>query len=157
MDKDEIYMKYLERLRLKLIAKYEEFGLRASGKYADELEPETQGDKLIMYGAFHSQFMEHGREPGKFPPRSVIEEWIDTKSGLPSVFREKRSQFAFLIARKIAKEGITVPNEFNKGQVISSVVDDFLANDIQEMLQELGDIYLVRIKSDVVQILKQAA
>lgn len=157
MTKEEIYQKYLERLRLKLIAKYEELGLRASGKYANELKGEVSGDKITMFGAFHSQFMEHGREPGKFPPRKAIEDWIDTKSTLPAIFKEKKSQFAFLIARKIAKEGINVPNEFNKGNVISSVVDDFLGNDINEMLKELGEIFLTRIKSDVVQLFKEAA
>lgn len=157
MEKEQIYMKYLERLRLKLIAKYEQLGLRASGKYEDELEPVVQGDKLIMLGAFHSQFMEHGREPGKFPPRKVIEDWIETKSSLPAEFKEKKSQFAFLIARKIAKEGIKVPNEFNAGGVISEVVDEFLGNDINEMLNELGEIYLRRLQSDVLQIFKEVA
>lgn len=156
MTKEEIYFKYLERLRLKLLAKYDELGLRASGKYADELESIVEGDKLIMLGAYHSQFMEHGREPGKFPPRSAIIEWIETKSSLPNEFRERKEQFAFLIARKIAKEGISVPNEFNQGAVISAVVDDFLGNDINDMLNELGIIFLDRIKSDVVQILKAA-
>ncbi|MGV3695510.1 hypothetical protein [Flavobacterium sp.] len=156
MTSEEIYHKFLERLRLKLIAKYDELGLRASGDYVEQLEAEVVGDKLIMYGAFHSQFMESGRDAGGFPPRKAIEDWIDTKNGLPAVFREKKSQFAFLIARKIAEQGITVPNEFNKGKVISSVVDDFLANDIQEMIEELGEIYLSRIKSDVVEILRAA-
>lgn len=157
MSNEAIYMKYLERLKLKLIAKYEELGLKASGSYADELEPSVEGDKLIMYGAFHSQFMEHGREPGKFPPRKAIEEWIENKKSLPSIFKEKKSQFAFLIARKIAKEGIKVPNTHNAGGVITSVVEDFLATDIQMMLDELGEIYLSRIKSDVMEIFKQVA
>jgi hypothetical protein len=155
-NEEQLYMKYLERLRLKLIAKYIELGLRASGKYERELEAFAGPNKLIMYGASHSEYMEHGREPGKFPPRQVISDWIDTKQGLPSIFREKKNQFIFLISRKIAEEGITVPNEFNKGAVVSSVVDDFLANDIEEMLNELGVIYLRRIKSDVVQILRAA-
>jgi hypothetical protein len=155
--KEAIYNKYLERLRLKLIAKYEALGLRASGSYASELEGKVDEDKITMFGAYHSQFMEHGREPGKFPPRKVIEDWIETKSSLPAVFREKKSQFAFLIARKIAKEGITVPNEYNAGKVISEVVEDFLGNDIYEMVEELGKIYLSRIQSDVVQLFKEVA
>ena len=76
---------------------------------------------------------------------------------MPAVFREKKSQFAFLIARKIAKEGITVPNEYNAGKVISEVVEEFLGNDIYEMVEELGKIYLSRIQSDVVQLFKEVA
>ncbi|MEC4050657.1 hypothetical protein OX284_014555 [Flavobacterium sp. SUN046] len=156
-NKDQIYYKFLERLRLKLIAKYDELGLRASGDYADELEAEVNPNKIIMWGASHSYYMENGRGSGKFPPISAIEDWIDTKKNLPDVFREKKKQFAFLIARKIAKEGITVPNSFNKGNVISAVVEDFLANDIHEMLEELGDVFLARIKVDIIQLFKQVA
>lgn len=156
-DKESIYAKYLERLRLKLIAKYEELGLRASGKYEQELEGQIQPNKIIMLGAFHSQFMQDGRRAGGFPPRAAIEEWIENKQGLPSIFREKKKQFAFLIARKIAEQGIEVPNQYNAGEVISAVVDDFLANDIDEMLSELGTFYKARIESDVLRIFKEVA
>lgn len=156
-EKEIIYLKYLEQLRLKLIAKYEELGLKASGKYADELEAKVLPNKLIMFGSDHSEFMENGRNAGKFPPIKSILEWIEVKQGIPAIFKEKKKQFAFLIARKIAREGIQVPNEFNKGKVISAVVDDFLANDIDEMLRELGDVFLARIKVDVLQIFKQVA
>lgn len=37
-NQEQIYSKFLERLRLKLIAKYIELGLKASGSYEDELE-----------------------------------------------------------------------------------------------------------------------
>lgn len=150
-----IYVKFLERLRLKLIAKYQELGLVASGRYADELEATTQPNKLIMYGANHSQFMENGRNSGRFPPTRVIEDWIETKKGLPAIFKEKKKIYAFLIARKIAKEGIKVPNEFNKGKVISTVVEDFLANDVADLLLELGDVFLARIKVDILKIFKE--
>lgn len=162
--KEQIYLKYLEILRIKLIKKYDELGLRASGKYADALEAKTEPNKLIMFGSPHSGVMEFGRRAGKFPPYNPetgtfdqIAEWIETKQGLPAIFKEKKKQYAFLIARKIAREGIRVPNEYNKGEVISSVVDDFLANDISLMLEELGDIFLARIKSDVLQIFKDLA
>lgn len=144
-------------LKQKLIAKYDELGLRASGSYEEEMETEVTPNKMILLGAFHSQFMENGRSAGGFPPRKAIEDWIETKKGLPSEFKEKKSQFAFLIARKIAEKGIQVPNEHNKGKVISAVVDDFLANDIDRMISELGDVYLARIESDVLQIFKQVA
>lgn len=154
---EEIYHRFLERLRLKLIAKYVELGLRASGSYEDELEAEVLPNKLIMWGAGHSYFMENGRNSGGFPPIRVIEDWIETKQGLPAIFKEKKKQFAFLIARKIATEGIKVPNEHNKGKVVSDVVDDFLANDIDEMLSELGEVFLARIKVDILKIFKEVA
>lgn len=154
---EQIYSKYLEALRLKLIAKYIELGLKASGEYEEALEAEVSPNKLIMWGAGHANFMENGRSAGRFPPIRVIEDWIETKQGLPAIFKEKKKQFAFLIARKIATEGIQVPNEHNKGKVVSDVVDDFLANDIDEMLLELGEVFLARIKVDILKIFKEVA
>ena len=158
MDKDHeaIYYKYLERLRLKLIAKYDELGLRASGEYEDSLTPEVTKSAMTMWGAKHAWQMEHGRRAGKFPPRQAIEDWIEVKRGLPYIWRGKKEQFAFLIARKIANEGITVPNKYNKGRVIDEVVQDFLAKDIYEMLAELGDVWLSRIRADVINIMKSS-
>ena len=158
MSEDEsLYMRYLERLRLKLIKKYDELGLRASGEYEEALEPQVNKNTLTMWGAFHSIFMESGRESGSFPSRKSIEDWIETKDGLPPIFKEKKRQFAFLIARKIAEQGITVPNEYNKGKVVSEVLEEFLANDIYEMLDELGLIWTKRITSDITQIFKRVA
>jgi len=150
---EEIYLKYLEILRLKLIKKYDELGLRASGKYEQELESQVIGNKLLMLGAGHSEYMEHGREPGKFPPRSMISDWIDTKQGLPAVFREKKDQFIFLISRKIARDGIRVPNQYNLGGVVSSVLEDWLANELEQMLREVGEQYYKRLQSDIVQLI----
>lgn len=157
MSEEAIYLKYLARLKAKLIIKYDELGLRASGDYASQLEAQATSKKMIMLGAFHSQFMEHGRSAGGFPPRQAIENWIETKKGLPSIFLEKKKQFAFLIARKIAREGIQVPNSRNVGRVISIVVEDFLGDDIHEMIEELGTLWIPRIKSDIVEMFKQAA
>lgn len=155
MDQEQVLSKYMEILRQKLIKKYLELGLKASGDYEDQLEAVVDPNKAIMYGAFHSQFMEFGRDPGKFPPRSAIEDWIDSKPGLPSIFREKKSQMVFLISRKIANEGITVPNEYNKVKVVSEVVEEFLEKDIEEMLQELGEVYLPIIQSQVLKMFKE--
>ncbi|CAL2085082.1 hypothetical protein [Tenacibaculum sp. 190524A02b] len=150
-------MIYLERLRKKLINKYDELGLRASGKYEEALEATVDKNTLTMWGAYHSIFMEKGRSSGGFPPRKAIEDWIERKSTLPLIFKEKKRQFAYIIARKIAEEGIRVPNEFNRGKVISEVIDDFLANDIYEMLEELGLIWSRRFTSDIIQIFNKTA
>lgn len=157
MDNKALYESYLERLRLKLIKKYEELGLRASGSYEEELEAVVNGNKLTMLGANHSQFMENGRGQGSAPPSKIIEEWIENKRGLPSEFLENKKQFAFIIARKIALEGIKVPNENNPGRVVSEVVDEFLAEDIFEMIEELQVFWGDRFQSDIINILKSAA
>ncbi len=157
MNSEEVlYLEYLERLRTKLIAKYDELGLRASGNFEESLERQVKKNTLTLWGAYHSQFMEDGRDSGGFPPIKRIEDWIEVKRGLPDAFKENKRQFAFIIARKIAEEGITVPNKYNKGEIISAVVNNFLAKDIYEMLEKLGVLWSSRITSDVVQLLKAA-
>ncbi len=151
IDNSEIYKKYLTELRARLIQKYKDLGLKASGEYEEGLAYEIDKNKLMVTAPYHSWFMEHGRAASaKFPPRSAIEEWIEVKQGLPPIFKEKKKQFAYLIARKIAKEGIKVPNKYNKGKVISEVVNEFLGETVQKMLNEIGENYFVKIKSDII-------
>lgn len=163
-ENEAIYLKYLEILRIKLIAKYDELGLRASGEYEEALEPEATPTKMIMWGADHSEYMENGRGAGKFPPYNPdtgtfdeISEWVDNKGILPAAFSENKKAFVYLVARKIATEGIKVPNEHNKGKVITAVVDDFLANDLDKMISEIGEVYLDRIQLDVLEIFREVA
>ncbi len=157
-EEEKIYYNYLYRLRTKLIEKYDQLGLRASGEFEEQLEPVVTKSSMIMYGANHTYYMERGRGPGpanykKLAP--IMERWIDVKKNLPAIFYEKKKSMAFAIAYKIAKEGITVPNEHNKGKLVEDVVRDFLANDIYEMLRELGDIWVSRVTVDLVGILKE--
>lgn len=158
MNRQEIYTKYLEKFKQDLIANYDKLGLRASGKFADGLEYEIHGNKLQMFGAKHSIFMEYGRGSGGFPPLKAIEEWIEVKKGLPAIFVEKKKQFAFIIARKIAKEGIKVPNEHNAGKVVSDVVTLYLGEYLYRMLDEVGEEFMreVDFQSDFRKILQAA-
>lgn len=158
MDREELYLSYLEKLRIKLIAKYDELGLRASGKYEEGLEPELTTTNMRMWGAHHSIYMEKGRDKGPDDYRKLAPfmlEWIENKEGLPAVFYEKKESMAFAIAHKVANEGITVPNQFNKGEVVSSVVNDFLANDIQEMIDVIGEDMVGVISSGIVELFNE--
>jgi hypothetical protein len=154
-----IFTKYLEQLREKLIKKYDELGLRASGKYEEKLEGEASDHGFVLFGAKHSEYMERGRGPGgdykKLAP--IIKEWIEVKSTLPQFFRDNKQSLSFAIAHRIANEGIKVPNQFNKGQVVSSVVNDFLANDVDKIINELGLVYLERFRSEISNVFQEVA
>lgn len=158
MDRMELFSIYMERLKVKLIAKYDELGLRASGRYEKELNAEITPTRLIMWGADHSVFMENGRDTGPDDYRKLAPfmlEWIEVKEGLPSIFYENKNSMAFAIAHKVANEGITVPNEYNKGEVVSSVVNDFLASDIAEMLDVIGEEMTGIITSGVIELFNE--
>lgn len=160
---ERTYTKYLENLRLKLIKIYEEEGIIASGKYAEDLEWSAKGASskgnytFTMWGANHSFFIENGRASGKFPPIKDIENWIEVKKGLPAVFKEKKEQFAFIIARNIAEKGIQIPNKYNKGKVVSRALTEFLEKDVQDMIQEMGVVFSDQLQDDIIKIFKQVA
>lgn len=56
------------------------------------------------------KYVERGRKPGKWPPRSAILQWIRVKPVAPRPDKNGRvpteNQLAFLIARKIGTKGI---------------------------------------------------
>ena len=128
-----IYALWLSQLKADLIKAYNESGLKASGEFERQLETEATNEKAILYGAYHSQFMELGRRPGKRPPIAVMLKWIEDKKITPSPGMTKKA-LAFLIARKIGREGIKVPNKYNAVNVISKVITD---ERIMELISQL--------------------
>lgn len=62
-------------------------------------------------------YVENGRKPGRFPPPNKIEEWVKIKPVTPYTMKNGKlpttKQLAFLIGRKIAREG-TQPHPFFK-------------------------------------------
>jgi hypothetical protein len=157
--RESVYKLWLSYLKADLIKEYERLGLRASGSYERELEYITQGNKAIMYGAHHSQFMQSGRRktekgPGKGEGKlsEIILKWIDDKKITPRNNISKKA-LAFLIARKIHREGIKVPNVHNLGGVISNVITD---ERIDQLLQQLQFIEVNAITTDIINVLKAA-
>lgn len=142
----------LDALIVDLQNKYHTLGLRASGKWAESLRSEIKQSgsalHLIVKGQNYTQWLENGRKGGKFPPKEAIEQWV----------REKRLSYdipfnslVFLIRRKLAQKGWTVPNEHNAGGLISDVITQKRMND---MVFAVGGSYLAQKKSDVLKQFK---
>lgn len=105
----EILQTEFELIRQDLIKRHNELGMKASGKFEDELEvfyEEAENRfKTIVKGIDYTAQLQFGRKPGKFPPITIIEQWIRDK-GISFVEKDiKIRQLAFLIARKIAQDG----------------------------------------------------
>lgn len=68
--------------------------------------------------ASYWKYIEYGRKPGKFPPPNAILSWVKTKPILPRPMNGLKApsdkQLAFLIGRKIARDGIKPGNQFNQ-------------------------------------------
>jgi len=143
----------LERTQSLLVTQYDALGLRASGTFEKELETyvkETGNNiKAGILGAPHSRFMEEGRGPNKRQDRGMIAfiyvkllEWMKVK-GITDIN-------PWMAARKIVREGITVPNKHNKGGVISGVINEAWLEGIQgTILDYQNSTYIDLVTSEL--------
>jgi hypothetical protein len=145
-----VVKEWLEQLRIDLIAEYDRLGLRASGNYEKSLYYFATDKRAIMYGAKYAYQMQYGRNPGTYPPRKAIEDWIDAKK---LTYTIPKSTLAFLIQRKIFREGIKVPNKYNAGGVIATVITE---ERIQQLIDKLRFVNILQVSSEIVDIIKAA-
>lgn len=96
---------------------------KASGNLISSLKPVTIQFKNNKFEADISiasywKYVEYGRRPGKFPPINKILNWIKVKPVIPRPINGLKPptehQLAFLIARKIARDGIKAGNQFKE-------------------------------------------
>lgn len=93
------------------------------------------------------KYVEYGRRPGKMPPVSAIENWINVKQIIPHEMTLKSGktviptvpQLSFLIARSIGRRGIAPKPLFQKSfeaakQQFMQVIKDAITQDIKESL-----------------------
>lgn len=128
-----------EALKNELIAKYDELGMRASGRWAESLSVSvSQNGAEILQEAYGEQ-LENGRKPGKQPPSEAIEQWIKDK-GIATRLENGMtiSSLAFLIARKIGREGWN-RQQHGGTELISSVVTP---ERIQQIIDIIGESQL---------------
>jgi len=96
--------------------------MNASGSMADSLGYKWDGKKLVIFSSEkYFTVLETGRKPGKQPPSSMIEAWLESKP-LQLQGISKKS-LAFLIARKIGKEGSLLYRKGGNSGVISDYVN----------------------------------
>jgi len=136
-----------------LAAQYRSLGLRASGEYERSLESRVneQGEniKAVIMGAHYARYMEEGRGPNKRQDRGMIAfiyvkllEWMKVK-GVTDIN-------PWMAARKIVREGIKVPNRFNKGGVISGVINEQWMDDLNDKIFDLqNEAFMEVLVSDL--------
>jgi len=143
----EIVTAFLESKTSEIRSAYETAGRSASGLAGRSLsvKVEAQGSRVVgtMTGAHYWYYIEHGRKPGKRPPVASIEQWIEDKR-IPLDGITKKS-LAFLIARKIGREG-------TKGTPILENV--FTPQSFADLGRDLGAAYLGEIKSTIIKKLQ---
>ena len=150
---NNIYRQWLDETQKKLIDEYQRLNFRASGRYARELEPFIQGDKIGMFGARYSEFMARGRGPTSESKRGrlfpVILQWINDKGISPRGNITKRT-LAWLIAAKIDREGYKVTGR--EGVISNVITDEWIA----ELFRRIGNVELQQVRIELTELLKAA-
>lgn len=147
----DILAEEFELLRLDLILKYNEKGMRASGNFAETLENTLTEKGIKLTGENYAQQLETGRKAGKFPPISVIEKWIEDKGLMLKIQGNiSKSSLAFLIARKISRDGWK-REDYGGVELISEVVTE---KRINEIVKRCGDYFQKDFITDIIFLLQ---
>ena len=88
-----------------LIPHFMGLGLNASGEWVQNLNTRAEGDQGIINGRKYTEQLVWGRKPGKRPPISALEKWVQVKLGLSG---KQALGAAFAISNKIAQEGTEI-------------------------------------------------
>ena len=140
-----------------MIAEYDRLRFRASGNYANSLEPQVEQafntTKIRMLGSAYAEQMQFGRRPtqnsGNGQLKAAILQWISDKGITPREAAMTKETLAFLIARKIHRKGYSIAG---REGVISNVITDEW---IKELLKRAGEVELNRVTSDIERLIKE--
>lgn len=129
-------------LQRELVLNYDKLGLRASGKWANELENfynETgNGYRFGILGASYSDIMENGRRPNKKQNKESLRKWVGWAGSTflkDWVDNKGLTISPFAVAWKIAREGVKVPNAFNSGGLVTDVINEQSVEQFAEIIR----------------------
>ncbi|MFL9845076.1 hypothetical protein [Flavobacterium rhizosphaerae] len=143
----QLLRKEFELLRTEMIAKYEASGMKTSGNWAKTVQLQELPNGFTIVADNYIQ----GRSAGKAPPSSVIESWLQQKGIAAKAENEiSLSSLAYLIARKIAREGWKPKPGFE--DIAASVATP---QRIQDIIDRVGQLYLQDFTNSILNFLKQ--
>ena len=142
---DDILKEEIDLIIIDLIKKYDELGMRSSGKWANSLEPIIKEGSAVLLGEDYTQQLSTGRRPGTFPPIKAIEQWIIEKP-ISLEAGMKLSTLAFLIARKIAENG-TVYFQEGGTDLLDAVITP---QRIQSIINKVSEFQIKELETDLV-------
>ena len=147
---------WINNVQIDLISNYNQMGLKASGKWANTLENETKetqkGYSTSISGQRYTGALVLGRKPNT--NQENLKEWIGWAGSTFIAEWVKNKGLTlnpYAVAGKIAKQGITVPNTYNDGELLSRVVTK---QRVDELGKELGRSVLNGFKSELIKELK---
>jgi hypothetical protein len=139
----DILRKWIEKTEGLLIDNYNTLGLKASGEWERSIYNTVIRENMSLIGTIfgkdYTEYMVKGRPPNEDQDDDAILAWVK-KAGatfLKDWVRDKGLQGrinSYAVAWKIAKEGVKVPNVYNKGTLLSAVLTDSHLNDLKKQL-----------------------
>lgn len=101
-----IVFEELEDLRKRVISNIDNSGRRASGRTSESMRTDVSENRGVLFGRMAFGTLETGRKPGKVPVGfyQIIKQWVIDK-GISFDSQSERNSFAYLVSRKIAREG----------------------------------------------------
>lgn len=101
-----IVFEELEDLRKRIISNIDSSGRRVSGRTSKSMRTDGSENRGVLFGRMAFGTLETGRKPGKVPAGfyQIIKQWVIDK-GISFDSQSERNSFAYLVSRKIAREG----------------------------------------------------
>jgi hypothetical protein len=122
-------------------------GINASSTLSDttQVAVEIKNGRLIISLMLQEywKWVEYGRKYGKNPPSDAILEWIKVKPVIPNPINGRipsQKQLAFLIARKIGRDGTQPRHAINKtvyNDEMENILEDIRNEVIRQLKQQL--------------------
>lgn len=141
LDLKEEIAKFLNGIAFEIKQEQQAQGRYASGKTAQSLEIEADSSRGILYGNISVNVLETGRKSGKVPKgfQATIKQWMSDKGIFQAETESKKNSIAFLIARKISKEGTLLSRQGGKSGVLSKAIsNERLSAFERELLKKWG-------------------
>jgi hypothetical protein len=147
----DIVQYYLDTTKSDLIKNYKRMGLRASGKFERGLEVSVKDSGSSIHAEIlsesHAYFMQQGRGSNKEQTAKqarslgkILEQWVKDK-GI--------DVNPYAAAWKIVRQGINVPNQHNKGGVITDVINDEWD---RELDRRISTWYIKVLQEDIIKM-----
>ena len=142
MDKQVVDL--VRQLREQVVKNYYAMRLNASGRFDKETVVTDYGSGVKIEAPAYVFQMEEGRDSGSMPPIKAIKQWIKDKNA--NAGTDIPEEAAYAIAYVIKRDGIKVPNRFNKGGVVSTLLNDAA---VKKLAAEVNKI----IRAEILRIL----
>lgn len=135
----DIIQTWLNGRREALRQEYNSSGRKASGYFGEHIDVEMYDEGGRMRTPLYVGALVFGRKPtsgggGVKSLYSMILDWIKVKGITPDNPKMTDNTLAYLISRKIHKQGIKVPNQYNDGKLLDNT---FTAESVQDLKSEL--------------------